>query len=435
MHFNSFKLFTQPTRRRFVRSGLLALRWLGLLAGITAFLAANPLLAQEPQPGALMLKETERIISGKIIQRGDFYDVELAANSRISIATSQVARLAGSREELYQFKCDSISRIGAASQAQWSVGDHFQLTRWCLVNDLLPQAAAHYTQVAERNPNHPRVKQLGVELQQRLLHDEAFRQHLGLPPLASPAAIQVATRDSTKTGQATAGRSQPAASISSANASGDAPSGVVSVSTVGTTAPIQHPQIAHRFTERVQPILISRCSQAACHGVQSQHALKLLEPYGQSNSRATTENLASVLNQVEAGPQQMSPLVRYALQPHGTQRTAAIAMSETRLIQELQEWIEFVRNPVVSAVSFGQPPNGTFYPSGTPPLGQNSVSNPTSSSSTSLSPAGLNLVAPGDAKLRSVPPATPVSAGAATPVLDPFDPAEFNRKTQAARSE
>ena len=106
-------------------------------------------------------------------------------------------------------------------------------------------------------------------------------------------------------------------------------------------------------------------------------------------------------------------------------------MSETRLIQELQEWIEFVRNPVVSAVSLGQLQTGTFFPQSMPPRDEASAS-----SLAAPSPAGLSPVAPGEAPLRSVPPATPAPDGAAAvPVLDPFDPAEFNRKTQNARSE
>ncbi len=421
---NSTEIFSQADLRRFAR----IMRYLCLLAGIGMISAAGRLAAQEPQPGALMLKETERIIAGKIIQRGDFYEVELAPNSRVSIAVSKVSRLAVSREELYQFKCQSISRVGASSQAQWPVGDHFQLTRWCLVNDLLPQAAAHYAQVVERNADHPRVKQLGVELQQRLLHDEAFRQYLGMPPLHPPAVTQVASSHSAGAGQVSAGDLDPAVTLP-ASATGDVPTGVLTASTFDSTTPIQHPQIAYHFTERVQPILISRCSQAACHGVQSHHALRLLAPYGQTNSRASAENLASVLKQIEAEPQQLSALVRYAIQPHGTQRAAAIATSETRLIQELQGWIEFVRNPVVSAVSFGQPQAGTFFPPGIPAGDEASAS-----SSVGPYPAGLKPVTPGEAPLRSVPPATPVPDGAASgPALDPFDPAEFNRKTQGAR--
>ncbi|MCA9131555.1 MAG: hypothetical protein KDA45_00300, partial [Planctomycetales bacterium] len=187
--------------------------------------------------GALLLKETDAVISGRITRRGTHYEVEIASQSRVSIPLQNVAYAGTSLEDLYQFKRQGVSR--------WSVGDHYQLTRWCLRYGLLAQAAEHYGEVAQRQPDHVRVKQLRVELETRLLAEPAFRQYLGLAPVApAPAAREsLSPLDTPATEAVTA--SSRALDV------------------------LTHPEVVRRFSERVQPILINRCSQAACHGVQS----------------------------------------------------------------------------------------------------------------------------------------------------------------------
>ena len=67
-----------------------------------AFLTcAGTSLGQEFGQGAVLMKETDRVLIGRILQRGDFYDIELAPNSRVSIPIDKVAHVAGSPQELY----------------------------------------------------------------------------------------------------------------------------------------------------------------------------------------------------------------------------------------------------------------------------------------------------------------------------------------------
>ncbi len=300
-------------------------------------------LGQEFGHGAALLKETDRVLIGRILRRGDFYEIELGPDSRVSIPTEKVAHVAGSLLELYQFKRSKIS--------QRSIGDHFQLTRWCLSNGLLFQAAEHYSVVQQRNPNHPRVKQLGVELEEQLLRDEDFRRHLGLAPLSTVASDAQPIRIAAKN----VGDSKNVVTASAFDGGG----------TWGLEA--GHPQVVQRFTQRVEPILLSRCSQAACHGVQSNNGLRLLEPYGRTHARTTSENLASVLKHIEgssvAGAQVgdsadgQVPLLQYATRAHGIQPAPAIPFTETQLLQELRDWIDFAHQPVVAAVASGPSPN------------------------------------------------------------------------------
>lgn len=368
---------------------------------LVAFLACTGSgLGQEFGQGAVLLKETDRVLMGRVLQRAGFYEIELATNSRVSIPTDKVTHVAGSLLELYQFKRSSMS--------QTSIGDHFQLTRWCLSNGLLPQAAEHYAFVAQRNPNHPRVKQLGVELEEQLLRDEDFRQYLGLAPL-SPA------------------KSETKSSLIGANNATTSTAVVTAGAFEGGST--QHPEIAQRFTQRVEPILLSRCSQAACHGVRGTSALRLLEPYGRTHARTTSDNLSSVLKQINATTTELSPLLQYATRAHGTQPAPAIPLTDTRLVHELQDWIGFVQHPVVAALvtepSFGR------YPLATP----EGVSNQSANTDLGLvldelREAGLNPVVPGGTPLRAVPQVEGLSSAAGTQVATPFPASGFPVGTQ-----
>jgi hypothetical protein len=330
--------------------------------------------------------------------KGEFYEVEIAPNSRISIPLKNVSHLGGSLEELYQAKRRTISR--------WSIGDHFQLTRWCLVNDLLPRAAEHYAIIVAQAPDHPRVKQLGIELQERLLRDEKFRAFLGMnspPPIAKHPADthSVSSPNSTLV---------PASQAAVSTASASAP-GVVQASNT-QLAGIQHPEIARQFTERVQPILLNRCSQAACHGAQSSTTFRLAPPYGSGAARLTAENLSSVLKLISLNPNEVSLLTHYATQPHGIQPAPAIALNENKLIQELESWIALVRNPVVLAVG-----SNSSGPGSQVRTAEQLNFEPFSAAVT------LIPVDPATVPLRQVP-----RQQVAAPDADPFDPAEFNRR-------
>ncbi len=384
---------------------------------------------QESTPGALLLKETDRVISGKIVQRGEFYEVEIATDSKVFIPLNKVAHFGKSLEDLYQTKRLAIS--------QWSVGDHFQLSRWCMVNDLLDHAAEHYSETARRAPSHPRVKQLASELADRISRDAEFRIFAGLPPLADPAQTR-ATKPN---------NSSPVVTASTFESGGG-----------------NHPEITRRFVERVQPILMNRCSQAACHGGQSSSRMRLLEPYHRANTRTASENLTNVLEQISLSTHALSPLEQYATRPHGTQTSPAIALTETGLLTEIRNWIDFVRNPVVTAVvsdhslmqqavrtaeqtrlqpyapavalipvepgtsqlrqvplgNTVQNPENPEFPLGTFPLG----TQPPSVSELDALETQLKMTL---GELPSDKATNPLQSPATS---DPFDPAEFNRKSR-----
>ncbi len=395
---------------------LLACSGVGVTFGQSAE-SATSLVAGVTQR-CVLLKKTDRIMTGNVRAVGKYLEIEIADQSRVSIPQDQIAYIGENLEAVYEFKKRSVSR--------WAVGDHFQLTRWCIQNGLLDHAVEHYLEVNRQAAQNDSVKRLGAELEQKILADESFRQYVGLAPLHAASA--------------------PAPSTTSKAAEQAA---VTTASFAGFDG--NQAEISLRFTDRIQPILINRCSQAACHGVNASTGWRIVEPIGKSYARISAENLRQVLLQLEQDQNNVPKLIRFATQPHGLQRESGINAVEVGLLDELKRWIRFVENPVTYAVA-----------------SQNTLASEVAGASLAgavqpLQPNALNVltpVAPGASQLRSVPRAavgsdfptgetrpsmseidaleaqldrilTNQAAGGAS--ADPFDPAEFNRQTGQAK--
>jgi hypothetical protein len=308
-----------------------------LATGVCAWLAILAVTMQSARSqsiGGAVLLQNDRLIEGQVVPSGDFFSIQVAEQSRVSIPKSEVVHVAADKRGIYQFKRDAVKR--------WEAGDHFQMTRWCMLNELHAEAAGHYREVADLHGDHPRVRQLALELQSRLLKIPEFRSYLGL-------AVE-----ESKPG------SKPGVSVAETQ-SGAAPKSLASTGSVvtastnkdfsATTAAALHPQIAAQFSRRIQPILMNRCGQPACHGAQSNNGLRILEPYRAAYERVSSENLRSVLAHVSTNSGELSALLQYATTAHGIQPQAGISITETKLLTELTNWIQFVQNPVATAVA------------------------------------------------------------------------------------
>ncbi len=362
-------------------------------------------------PGVVLLKHGSFHV-GNVHQFGSQVQIELGSNAKVTHTASQIEFIGRDLEEVYQYKRRKQSRM--------TVGDHFQLTRWCIRAGLIKHAAEHFLEVNKVESDDPRVRQLGVELRDKILADDEFREFAGLGPKPSTTEISPATTS--------------LVSIASAQ-----------------EMPTLHPLAVSQFTERVQPILINRCSQAACHGFSSTNRLKLYDPKGRNGSRVTSENLRQVLGLLSNKTPMETELIRKAIQSHGIQKAPAISPAETDLLLALQAWVSFVKNPVVTAngsaawnsqiYSPERSTVGTHAPALTPVVpGSLNLRSVPHSSNTIQSTSGEGFQQPPqseidelDARLRQIlgegPGQTPGNTGA-----DPFDPAIFNQQMRERRT-
>lgn len=329
---------------------------LGLVLPCSVLLSDDLLFSDTAPSSQVVLLKNNRCLTGSVRRVGDQVLIELSDNAKVTKPATEVEFVGSSLEEVYRYKVGKFTRLG--------LGEHFQLTRWCLSVGLNEYAAEHYLEVSKQAGEHPSVKQLGIELRERLLQDEKFRTYLGLP-----ATVAKDVAKETKV--------QP-------------------VSTHQATALVVHPLVISQFSERVQPILLNRCSQSGCHGMNATNQLKLLSPVGSAYARVSEQNCRSALAFLDVDESQLSVLVRKALTAHGTQKAPGVTAQELKLVEQLQMWAQFARSPVVSA---GGSYNVSAQGSSTVPAVYASPSDPKSRTSES----GLEPVASGAAQLRQVP--------------------------------
>lgn len=361
--------------------------------------------------GALLMKEGHRVLRGTISEIGANYQVQLESGT-ISVPKHRVAFVGKDTTAIYEYRVASI-------KGRWKSGDHMNFARWCILNEMSTQAILHYQQVAKQHPDHPYVHKLAIELRQHLLGQPDFREYLGLPPEEkNSAADRLANK-------------KPATSA-------------VHLASGLSKSLTQHPEIATSFVQRVQPILLNRCSQTGCHGALGKNALRIIPPYRDAHQRITNENLQSMLRQIERDDGEA--LLHYATNAHGNQRQPSIAVTEKHLVRELSAWMEFVKNPVTTAVAAlpvnpragATPQVVTADTSVRIPAGADVALVPVKPGASGLRPVpkpedatdfpdgdrpSLSELEALDAELRKI-----LGEAEGTSSQDPFDPASFNKR-------
>ncbi len=159
-------------------------------------------------------------------------------------------------------------------------------------------------------------------------------------------------------------------------------------------------ELGVQYIRQVQPLLMNGCALAACHGPQATETFSLqrVMPGRGANRRASEQNLTKILEFVSIEHARSSPLLTVPQTEHGLRGKPVFsgARGETQL-DLLKAW--------VSAVARAQSPATT---------------GPGDTEST-VSTAGAT-------GFPKSPPVRQVSAE--SPAADPFDPAEFNSKTE-----
>lgn len=394
--------------------------------------ASSSTQAQYWEKGFALLTN-DRIMSGRIEQQGDLYKIRQNEGNEIRVPKTQVAVIANSLQDLYQYKKKSLPPYPRT-------GDHIKLARWCIASNLLAEAGEHYLLLARVAPpaDNPSIKQLGQEIRSKMLQQNDFRIAVGMAPLGTAAPTTTTATPAPKQNATVV----TASSNSVANAS------------------MVSPRAHLKFTEKIQHILVNRCGQGACHGPASTTPFRLFEVGGADSSSRTQSNLESVLKYINTDPQAKSALIDYMSRSHGKMHSPAIGNREANLSYEVLNWIQMIQSPVVSAEALNQPSLLNPIAPGAPQLRQ--VPH-TPNSTSGNTPAGLDFPQgfeiPSQEELdsldaqigrpgqptsspmmqptQSAKPSSPIpsspSSAVNLPSNDPFDPAEFNRQAGARK--
>ena len=382
------------------RFALISLATILICCRLAAVWGANPPQVAEQ---LVMLRNGE-ILRGRVTRQDDHYQVSIA-DGELRLRAVDVDFLI----------CQTLEQAYQARRARLTVGradDHLDLAEWCLRQALPGDAARELSSALALEPGNPRIGLIDRRLQEALA-----------PPPAPPASKIASGPRVTDEDLDRMLRALPSTAIES-------------------------------FTTSIQPLLISSCAAAGCHGSASKGNFSLIRvPADRFSSRRLTQrNLQATLSWIDFQSPQQSRLLAVVSQPHGTV-TSAVFDSQGTKYRQLLIWIGMVtQKPVWESDIASQPPTvrpvginpaEPGIPRSNPAFGQSS---PSANSGGAWPSDEIPATAAADADTRPVhashrvrpakPSLTPIptrSAGAAVekrPPLgsDPYDPEAFNRQ-------
>lgn len=324
------------------------------LIGIGIISAPASVAYAQSEPHSAVLLKNGRVLTGLVSDEGNGYLIRMGENSSIRFKKEEVERVGEDLKKLYDYKRSKITRRSA--------GDHYQLCRWCMLNGLLDESVEQYQLVAKLAGDHPRVEQLATELKHRILAEPDFRKHVGLPPIddsnAAPSLSSLKIVSSNAATNTLIPDTVAAASYQTEAIYGppkpnslNSPQPQSSDTTPAHDFRVQANSIvALQFSQHIQPILVNRCSQAACHGSRTASKYQILESYGQAFAGTSESNLRNTLSQVSRSGAVQSPLLGFATKRHGLQRDPAIRPTESLLIEKLSNWIRLAQTQLNTPV-------------------------------------------------------------------------------------
>ena len=344
---------------------------LALAAGGVVARTAEP--AAEQATGRVLVLTNERTIEGNIERDGDQYRVRRTVGE-VWVPRENVLRLCDSNLEAYHFLC---SRANLQDP-----DEHLRLSKWCQLHGLKKEALDEATAAVQMRPADAASRRLLQNLQRSL----ASKQPV---PSAHPRE------------------------------EGDA----------AQAPPLVDTESLSVFVTRVQPILMNAC--ANCHATGRGGNFKLTRTFdaGLGNRKASLQNLAAVLAQVNPEKPAGSTVLTSAVSlhsPNGDMPQPPLKGRESAAFRTLEDWVRTTvdMNPQLHGRPAGAPlPPATAVPSPSPAPGTPKVD----------AAPGHKVTEPPKAETKSASPsafaATKQStANVYTEPVDPFDPVIFNRQ-------
>jgi hypothetical protein len=353
-------------------------------------------------PLTVLILKSGRTIVGSIRtdQRG--YHVETGRNS-LYITYEYVKIAAADLKEAHRKLADSIQ--DASFQRDLLLG------RWCFENGMLSEAAEHFRAVLKADPTNPEARQQLATLESSTATDKT-----------APPVFEVDTASRHRS-------TEPKAS---------APESLSQLS----------PRSVREYVAGIQPLLLSRCGNAQCHGDSSSTSFRLERVrIGSTNSRpATARNLAAILKQIDPDSASKSPLLKEGLQAHGgSPHTPLDGPASLARQERLRRWViavsselrqlnrdEAARHVVDQAVA-AKKPGAKRDPQVKPASATIGIPLAAEIKAAAKSGAAVDAIgaAIGAANKSAQSTDDRHSEGASLgPLTDPFDPAEFNQQHQ-----
>ncbi len=251
------------------RLQLLAATLFALLIMATAKVCAED-AAQVAQAGSsnqLLVMADGRLVRGIIHIQAGGYSVE-KAGGKLFIPQEQTRCVARDLPDAYRIQRESMRDPTAA--------DLMALAEWCLSYRLYDEGRDELKRALRRDPANETARKMLTRLEEQLLTKPQPR---ATTPTSSDGFIVPEV-------EAIGGLSRP---------------------------------LAAQFTTRIQPLLVNRCGNASCHGVDTSRSFQIthVRIASSNHRRASEKNLAAALEQILIDDPLRSPLLMVSRGAHG----------------------------------------------------------------------------------------------------------------------
>jgi hypothetical protein len=347
----------------------------------------------------VIVMNSGRILAGQMTRNAGGWLVE-QTSGRVQVPEDQVKLVADNLRDAYRRQRDAIVEPTPAT--------HMMLAQWCISYRLHDEARDELKKCLKRDPDHEEARKLLRRL------DES----LTAKPVAAPVVLRTL-----KT-----------------------PDGFVTpdVESLGGLSK----ETATAFTVRVQPLLMNKCGNAACHGAASRGEFKLHSiRMGSNGHRIYTErNLAEIMRYVDIKEPAVSPLIAIPQGSHGGTTAIFHGPQSAEQLKTLRNFVKLVaREKQIEAQELAQRPSildkkkpshrevdAATTATSEPTHNDNAVT-PASASTTTTTRSQVG--APNE--IRDDAPQTLPEDDTAIPLdedsNDAFDPNVFNRRFHGAK--
>jgi hypothetical protein len=297
---------------RLIKAPLCRIVWFG---GLIAYLLAAPVAITRADEFVLL--DNGNVIQGKAVVIGPHVVVDRGDGNELKLDSRQVARIAPTVRELYEF------RIG--KRQLYDVSSHQEDARWCLRHGLYPEMEISLRAADELDPSHPETLRLRRKLQATMVARDAASGADGIDPNVYGEGIK---------GNFKIVEEPASPAKENSNDTNE-----------DELAALNLPQetVAY-YSSRIQPLLINRCGNSGCHRAPSESGFELshMGTHVRPAARMTRSNLVSLLRWIDRDNPNESPLLRYASEAHGGRREAPLKRSDQATIDAIAVWVRHV---------------------------------------------------------------------------------------------
>lgn len=408
------------------------------LSALSSLMVAQSAFDSGNQPlTEVVLLDNGRVLQGQVTRTVDHVHVRTSSGSRIVLPAKQVDRILDSLSDAWQHR---ESKLGAKD-----IEGHLSLFHWCLRYRLKDRAQQQLDRLKQTEIGDRRLKSLDRQLARtfeppKVMLAEKNRQNKSSNDAPGESLRYLDVDQVFQPLPTVENKKEPmpkvifdqAVALASHTEPVTTEPKEAAVKTPKKLTPIKNTiqsqldsmtrQLAredlHQFQRRVQPILLKGCLAAKCHNSTAAVMPLLHRGRGQLvPKRFTQRNLQSIVDWIDLSDIDRSTLLTQAVAAHGGQKNPAMQVG-SKEFKLLSDWLRQVVENSPEVIPQEAAPNKIIT------IGQVGLESSQNQALEADKPLPDNRTSPKRLKpLRELP----------KPVVDPFDPATFNRMSSTPK--